>query len=51
MESGHHVGLGILNFEILFILMFNYIKFFDCATIIFKNHMFKIDLYIFIKVK
>jgi hypothetical protein len=35
MESGHHVGLGLLNFEILFILMFNYMKLFDFATTIF----------------
>jgi hypothetical protein len=52
MESGHHMGLGILNLEILFTLMFNYMKFFDFATIIIcKNHMFKIGLYIFIKIK
>jgi hypothetical protein len=51
MESGHQVGLGIMNLEILFILMFNYMKFFDFAIIIIKNHMFKVGLYIFIKSK
>jgi hypothetical protein len=34
LQSGHQVGLGILNLEILFTLMFNYMKFFDFATII-----------------
>jgi hypothetical protein len=38
-----------LNF--LFILMFNYMKFIDFAIITFKNHMFKVCLYIFIKIK
>jgi len=31
--------------------MLNYMKFFDFATTIFKNHMFKVCLYIFIKIK
>ncbi len=35
MESGHQVGLGILNFKILFTFMFNYMKFFDFVTAIF----------------
>jgi hypothetical protein len=48
MESGHQVGLGILKFKILFILMFTYMKF---VITIFKNHMFKVGLYIFIKIK
>ncbi len=51
MESGHQIGLGILILKILFTLMFIYMKFFDFATIIFKNHMFKVGLYIFIKIK
>jgi hypothetical protein len=51
MESGHQVGLGIMNFKILFIVMFNYTKFFDFTINIFKNHMFKVGLYIFIKIK
>jgi hypothetical protein len=51
MESGHQVGLGILKFRILFNLMINYMKFFECVITIFKNHMFKVGLYIFIKIK
>jgi hypothetical protein len=51
MESGHQIGLGELNFKILFTLMFNYMKFFDLSTNIFQNHMFKVGLYIFIKIK
>jgi hypothetical protein len=51
MENGHQVGLGILNLKLLFILMSNYMKFFDFATTILKNHMFKVGLYIFIKIK
>jgi hypothetical protein len=39
MENGHQIGLGILNFKILFTLISNYMKFFDFATIIFLNHM------------
>ncbi len=35
MESGHQIGLGILNFKILFTLIFNYMKLFDFATTIF----------------
>jgi hypothetical protein len=35
MESGHQVSLGILNFKILFIFIFNYMKFFDIAVIIY----------------
>ncbi len=31
--------------------MFNYLKFFDFAMTIFQNHMFKVGLYIFIKIK
>ncbi len=31
--------------------MSNYMKFFDFATTILKNHMFKVGLYIFIKIK
>jgi hypothetical protein len=31
-------------------LMFNYMKYFEFVTIIFENHMFKIRLYIFIKI-
>jgi hypothetical protein len=31
--------------------MFNYMKFLDFATTIFKNHMFKVGLYMFIKIK
>jgi hypothetical protein len=50
MESGHQVKLGILKFKILFILMFTYMKFFEFAITIFK-YMFKIGLYIFIKIK
>jgi hypothetical protein len=30
--------------------MFNYMKYFDFVTTIFKNHMFKVGLYIFIKI-
>jgi hypothetical protein len=51
MESGHQVGFGILNFKILFILMFNYMNFFDFVIITFKNHKFKVSLFIFIKIK
>jgi hypothetical protein len=51
MESGHQIGFGILNFNILFILMFNYMNFFYFATTMFLNHMFKVCLYIFIKIK
>jgi hypothetical protein len=51
MESGHQVGLGILKFKILFTLTFIYMKFFDFVITIFKNHMFKVGLYIFIKIK
>jgi hypothetical protein len=32
MESDHQVGLGILKLEILFTLMFTYMKFCDFAT-------------------
>jgi hypothetical protein len=49
MESGHQVGLGILNLKILFTLMFNYMKFFDFTTTIFKNHMFKVGLYTWVQ--
>lgn len=31
-------------------LMFNYMKYFEFVTTIFENHMFKIHLYIFIKI-
>ncbi len=31
--------------------MFNYMKFFDFTIIIIKKHMFKVGLYIFIKIK
>jgi len=48
MESDYQVGLVILNLNILFSLMFNYMKFFDFVTTIFKNHMFKIGLHIYI---
>ncbi len=51
MESGHQVGLDILNLRILFTLMFNYMKFFDFAITIIKHHMFDVGLYIFIKIK
>ncbi len=51
MESGFQVGFRKLKFKILFTLMFIYMKFFDFATTIFKNHMFKVGLYIFIKIK
>jgi len=37
MESGHQVGLGILNFKILFISMLNYMNFFDFATTTFAK--------------
>jgi len=33
MESGHQLGLDILNLKLLFILMFNYMKIFDSVTI------------------
>jgi len=39
------------KFKKLFILRFNYMKFFDFAIIKFKTHMFKVCLYIFIKIK
>jgi hypothetical protein len=51
MENGHQVGLGILKFKILFTLMFTYMIFFDFVTTMCKNHMFKVGLYIFIKIK
>jgi hypothetical protein len=51
MENGHQVGLGILKFKIIFILMFTNMKFFDFVIIIFKNHMFKVGLYILTKIK
>jgi hypothetical protein len=51
MKSGHKIGFGILNFKILFILIFNYMKFFYFFTTIFKYDMFKVRLYIFIKIK
>jgi hypothetical protein len=51
MENGHQVWLGILNLKIIFISMFNYMKFFDFATNIFLKHIFKVGLYIFIKIK
>jgi hypothetical protein len=51
MESGHQVGLVILNFKILYTLMFNYMIFKYFATTIFKNHMFKVGLCIFIKIE
>jgi hypothetical protein len=44
MESGHHVGLGILKFKILFTLMFIHMKFIDFVITIFKNYMFKVGL-------
>jgi hypothetical protein len=47
MESGHQVGLHILNLRIYI----NYMNFFDFAKTIFKNHMFKVGLYIFIKIQ
>jgi hypothetical protein len=31
--------------------MFNYMKLFDFATTIFENYMYKICLYIFIKIQ
>ncbi len=34
MESGYQVGLGMLNFKILFTLLFNYMKLFDFVTTI-----------------
>jgi Tfp pilus assembly protein PilZ len=51
MESGHQVGLGIMNFKILFIVIFNYMKFFDFTIIIIKKHVFKVGLDIFMKIK
>jgi hypothetical protein len=44
MESGHQVGLGILNLKLLFTLMFNDMKFFNFVITIIKNHMFKVGL-------
>jgi hypothetical protein len=41
MESGHEVGIAILNLKILFILLFNYMDLKKFVTIIFLNHMFK----------
>ncbi len=35
MEIGYQVGLGILNFKLLFILLFNCMKFIDFVTTIF----------------
>ncbi len=35
MESGHQIGLGVLNLKVLVTLMFNYMNLFDFATIIF----------------
>jgi hypothetical protein len=37
MESGHQIGLDVLNLKNLFTLMFNYMKLFDFATNIFQN--------------
>jgi hypothetical protein len=51
MESGHQVRLGILKFKILFTSMFTYMKLFDFVIITYKSHMFKVSLYIFIKIK
>jgi hypothetical protein len=51
MESGHQVGLDILKFKMLFTFMFIYMKLFDFVISMFKNHMFEIGLYIFIKIK
>ncbi len=41
MEGDYQVGLVILNLNILFTLMFNYMKFFDFVTIIFKTTCLK----------
>jgi hypothetical protein len=35
MKNGHQVGFDILNFKILFIFIFNYIKVFDFALTIY----------------
>jgi hypothetical protein len=51
MENGHQIGLGILKFKIYFIFIFIYKIFFEFVITIFKNHMFKVGLYIFIKIK
>jgi hypothetical protein len=51
MENGHQVGLGILNSKILFTLMINYMEFFDFFITIILNHLFKVGLYIFIKIQ
>jgi hypothetical protein len=51
MEGDYLVGLVILHLNILFTLIFNYMKLFDFVTIIFKNCMFKIGLHIFIKIQ
>jgi hypothetical protein len=42
-------GFGQVFFT-TFNLMFNYMKYFEFVTTIFENHMFKIHLYIFIKI-
>ncbi len=41
MEGDYLVGLVILNLNILFTLMFNYMEFFDFVTIIFKTTCLK----------
>ncbi len=41
MENGHQVGLGLLNFKILFTLMLNCMKFFDFDTNIFETTCLK----------
>ncbi len=41
MESGHQVGLGILNLKILFILSLYCMKFFDFDTTIFETMCLK----------
>jgi len=51
MENDHQVILAIEFLNFIFSLMFNYMKFIDFATTIFLNHMYKICLYIFIKIQ
>jgi hypothetical protein len=50
MENDHQIGLVILKFKILFTLMLNYMIFLTLLQL-FKNYMFKINLYIFIKIQ
>jgi hypothetical protein len=42
MENSYQVGFDMLNLKILLKIMFNMNMFFNFATIVVTNHMFKV---------